>query len=106
MHEVLNALFVGGNISQTDLRNASKERAHIGRIELSNNMWSWSKKVSNNAGTKPINIVYGLAVDPSGAKVAVYTQRSWYAKSKNPSWIIVLDAATGDSVSATYKIYH
>ena len=49
VHEGLNALFVGGEIWQIDDfidNGVSQPWAHIGRIELSNNMWSWSKKVT------------------------------------------------------------
>ena len=113
MHEGLNALFVGGQITQTDFTAVTPGGhpwAHVGRIELSNNMWAWSKQVTRNTGdatASMISTIYGLAVDPSGSKVAVYTQRiSDGNNPRYPDWVITLDAATGNRVSKAYKIVH
>ena len=112
MHEGLNALFVGGEITQTDFTATTPGGhpwAHVGRIELSNNMWSWSKQITYLT-TQNTNImissVYGLAVDPSGSKVAVYTNRRVYDDQKFPDFVVTLDAATGFRVSKSYKIVH
>ena len=72
VHEGLNALFVGGVIFQTDFTSVTGRndpRSHIGRIELSNNMWSWSKLFSKTTGMT-LTTIYGMAVDPSGNRVA------------------------------------
>ena len=45
--------------------------AHIGRIELSNNMWAWSKLYNKpNWDDFTLMQVTALAVDPSGTRLA------------------------------------
>ena len=47
---------------------------HVGRIEISNNMWAWSKIISSdNMAKSDYTAVKALAVDPSGLNVAAVT---------------------------------
>ena len=69
---------MGGRITQSDFmeeiydgNNFYNNWAHIGRIELSNNMWAWSKLYNKpNGDDFTLMQVTALAVDPSGTRLA------------------------------------
>lgn len=104
IHEGLNAIFVGGYVTQPSfipLQHFAEhdEWEHVGRIQLANNMWAWSKIISSQSLEKSAETrVISLAVDPIGIKVATITAT---INSDNSKFInlFLLDASTGAIIS-------
>ena len=64
-HEGLNSLFIGGHISAGMLLNPSwtSGAAQIGRLELDNNTWVWSKVMIRKSNLASLAVISALAVD-------------------------------------------
>ena len=64
-HEDLNSLFIGGHISAGMLLNPAwtSGAAQIGRLELDNNTWVWSKVMIRKPNLASLLTISALAVD-------------------------------------------
>lgn len=103
LHSGLNAIFVGGKIKTDDLFPASATQtnlAQVGRINLINNFWSWTKLISTTA--QDFTKISALAVEPSGTKVAVLGDKP----STFYGFVVLLDTTTGATVSGVLKMVH
>ena len=101
--ESLNALFVGGYISQSGFMPSSYPSyslwAHVGRIQYDTNMWVWSKIFANQSAQ--LELVTALAINPSNTKVVAHV--SELAATGYVLLFFILDAATGAQVSNVLK---
>ena len=69
-HETLDAIFVGGTASQTDLVSAGSQ-ALVARIDISSSSYVFMKLYSDSVNGLLFQVT-ALAVDPAGNKVAVH----------------------------------
>lgn len=79
--------------------------AHVGRINLNNNYWSWTKLLSTTA--EDFNTVTALAVEPSGTKIAVHGFKPLSSSPTHATgYLVLLDTSTGATVSGVLKMAH
>ena len=97
----MNALFVGGYISAGQLLNPAwtSGAAQVGRLELTNNTWVWSKVIVRKTDIGSKFKIVSLAVGPKGMRVAALGKMRGFYK-----YIFLLNAATGETESDLLRI--
>ena len=97
----MNALFVGGYISAGQLLNPAwtSGAAQVGRLELTNNTWVWSKVIVRKTDIGSKFKIKSLAVDRQGMRVAAFGM-----KGDDNKYLFLLNAATGEIESDLLEI--
>ena len=101
--EVLNALFVGGSLTQTVWQIGGKDSAYVGRLDVDSSSWAWQRHFIAPGDT--MHTITALALDDGGTKLACYGYDSPLVDdTSRVGFLFVLDPATGATVSGVMRL--
>lgn len=101
--ETLNAIFVGGSLTQSAWQVGGKNSAHVGRINADSAQWVWQKQFLEPGDA--MHSITALSINPAGTKLACY---GWENPLVNlgatDGFIFILDPGSGATASGMMKL--